>query len=109
MLEIYVIIYNIQEEAVRINKKSVFSQIIILIIVAFVCVFLTIGLAFLFGSIDVSIFDFKNLNISNMIPVLIIGGIISLAIITIIVLFLARTILSKAGSYLKENLKKEGK
>lgn len=58
------------------KNKSLFTQIVSLIILAVICLLLTITVAFLAGSLNVELFDFKNLNFSNMIPVLIIGGFI---------------------------------
>ncbi len=84
------------------KNKSVFSQIIILIIISLVCIILTLAIAFLVGSAKTDIIDFSNLNLSNMIPVLIIGGFISCVIVGIIVLFLAKTVFFKVKDYFHE-------
>lgn len=84
------------------KKKSLFSQIILLIILALICIVLTIGIALFVGSIDVTLLDFKNLNLANVIPVLLIGGFISCVIIGIVVLFIARSIFLKIRDYFAE-------
>ena len=86
----------------RLKKKSLFSQIILLIILALICIVLTIGIALFVGSIDVTLLDFKNLNLANVIPVLLIGGFISCVIIGIVVLFIARSIFLKIRDYFAE-------
>ena len=91
------------------KNKSLFFQIVSLIIIAVICLLLTVVIAFLAGSLNAELFDFKNLNFSNMIPVLIIGGFISCFIIGICFLFIARTAFSKAKDYIKENLKNNEK
>ena len=60
------------------------------------------------GSLDKDIFDFKNLNFSNMIPILIIGGFISCVFVGICFLFVARTAFFKVKDYLEENEKEKG-
>lgn len=84
------------------KKKSLFSQIIILIIISIICIMLTLAIAFLVGSAKTDIIDFSSLNISNMIPVLIVGGFITCVIIGIIVLFLAKTVFFKVKDYFHE-------
>lgn len=85
------------------KKQSLFSQIIILIIISLVCIILTVTVAFLFGAAKTEIFDFSNLNVSNMIPVLIIGGFITCVIVGIIILFLGKTAFLKAKDYYEKN------
>lgn len=86
------------------KQKTIFSKIMIIIIVALVCLILTLLLAFLFGSVDVDIFDFSNLNFSNMIPVIIIGGLISCVIIGVLVVVLAKDVFSKVkDDFFKNN------
>ena len=85
------------------KNKSLFFQIIGLIIVALICILLTVGIAILAGSLNAELFDFSKLNFSNMIPILIIGIFISCFIIGIGVLFILRTAFLKAKDYLKEN------
>ena len=91
------------------KNRSLFIQIISIIIIAVICLLLTISASLLVGSLNVELFDFQNLNFSNMIPVLIIGGFISCFIIGICFLFIARTAFSKAKDYIKENLKNNEK
>lgn len=83
------------------KNKSIFSQIIILIIVAVLCILLTATMALLAGSANVDIFDFSNLNISNMIPVMIVGGFISCVVIGIIVLIVSKNVFFKAKDEIK--------
>ena len=90
------------------KNKSLFFQIIVVIIVAVVCMLLTLGISLLAGSFSFELFDLKSLNISNMIPVLLIGGFVSCVIVGICVLFVARTAFVKAKDYLKKTNKENG-
>ena len=92
----------------NLKSKSFFSQIILLIILSVICVTLTVGIALLVGSSNTTLFDFENLNFSNMIPVLIIGGFISCVVVGITVLFVARSIFYKLKNYLLSNDKNGG-
>ncbi len=74
----------------------------LLIILAIVCLLLTVSAAFLVGSLNTELFDFKNLNLSNMLPVLLIGGFISCVLVGICFLFVARNVFLKAKDCLKE-------
>lgn len=85
------------------KNKSLFFQIIGLIIIALICILLTVGIAILAGSLNAELFDFSKLNFSNMIPILIIGIFISCFIVGIGVLFVLRTAFLKAKDYLKNN------
>lgn len=80
----------------------------LLIILSIICVLLTVGVAFLVGSYNTTFFDFANLNFSNMIPVLILGGFISCVVVGITVLFVARSIFYKVRNYLSEDNKNGG-
>ena len=77
------------------KKDSLFTKIIILFIVLFVCVAFTLTAAWLIGGMDKNIFDLSNLNLYNAVPVLILGGIISCFVVGIGVLFLSRNVLIK--------------
>ena len=90
------------------KNKSLFSQIIFVIILAVICLLLTLCISFLAGSLNVELFDFKNLNFSNMIPVLLISGFISCVVVVICVLFIIRTALVKTKEYLKNNNDEKG-
>ena len=79
-----------------------------MIILAIVCILLTVGVAVLVGSINAELFDFSNLNFSNMIPVLIIGIFISCVIVGICVLFVMRTAFFKVRDFLEEENKNNG-
>lgn len=82
------------------KNKSLFSQIILLILIAAVCVIVTVGAALFAGSDHATLFDFQNLNIANMIPVLIIGCFISCVIVGIGALFAARSVFIKIKDYI---------
>lgn len=90
------------------KNKSLFIQIVSLIILAVICLVLTIGIAVLAGALQKDLFDFRNLNFSNVIPVLIIGGFISCVIVGICVLFVARSAFIKAKDFFKETKQENG-
>lgn len=90
------------------KNKSFFSQIVLLIILFVICVILTVGIALLAGSYNTTLFDFENLNFSNMIPVLILGGFISCVVVGISVIFVSRSIFYKVKNYLSEDYKNGG-
>ena len=85
------------------KKKSVFGGVLLLVLVALACIIVTVFLAFFLSSTEAELFDFSKLNFSNMIPVLIIGAIISSIIIGITALFVGRTVFLKIKDYLFEN------
>lgn len=84
------------------SKKPIFTKIMIIIAVALVCLVITLTIAFLLGSINTNIFDFSNLNFSNMIPVIVIGGFISCLVIGILIIILAKDVFIKVKDYLFE-------
>ena len=84
------------------KKKSLFSYILLLIIISAIGIALTIGLAVFIGAFDKSVIDFGNLNISNVITVLVIGGFITCVAIGITVLFTAKTMFFKVKDFLSE-------
>ena len=94
---------------VRPVKKSVFSQLILLIIVALVCVAVTVALAVWAGSSEKDFLDLRNFNWSNAIPVIAIGGFICCVVIGIVVLFVTRNVFHKTMDYLSEINKNGGK
>ena len=77
------------------SKNSLFTKIMVVVITALVLFTLTAVIALLFGSVNADIFDFSNLNIANMIPIIILGLFISCAVIGILVLFLAKDVFVK--------------
>lgn len=91
------------------SKKPIFTKIIIIISVALICLIITLLTAFLFGSINTDIFDFSNLNFSNMLPVIIIGGFISCITIGILIIILAKDIFIKIKDYFLETKNSGGK
>lgn len=82
------------------KNKSLFSRAMIIVIVALVCLTLTITVALTLGSIGGDIFNFAKLNLSNVIPVMLIGGFVSCVIVGILVLVLAKDILIKIKDHL---------
>ena len=90
------------------KNKSLFTQTILVILLAVICLFSTVIIAFLVGSLNAEIFDFKNLNFSNMIPVLLIGGFISCVIVGICILFIGRSAFIKVKDYFNENNRENG-
>ncbi len=90
------------------KNKSLFSQIMLLIIISLVCIILTVGFALFVGSYDTTLFDLQNLNISNMIPVLIFGGFISCVVVGVTVLFVARAVFLKFKDYFVETNENNG-
>lgn len=89
------------------KKMSVFRSLLLLALVVFLCLLITTGAALLAGAVRDDLFDFGNLNFSNVIPVLIVGGILSCFIIGIACLFLGRTIFFKVKDYLSETENKD--
>ncbi len=85
------------------KKKSAFAQIMILVAIALVCIILTVSVALLVGSLDVTLFDWKNLNFANMIPVFIVGGFLTCVIVGIAVIVVFRSLFFKVRDYLFEN------
>lgn len=90
------------------KNKSIFSQIILLVVLAIVCIAITVGIAIFAGSFDTIIFDFRNLNFANVLPVLIIGGFLSCVIIGITVLLVSRTVFHKVKDHIEETNKDNG-
>ena len=91
------------------KKKSVFSQVLIIAIVILVCIVITVTAALIIGSSEKEFFNFKSLNISNMIPVIIIGGFVCCVISGILILFLARNIFAESISKNSNSDKDGGK
>ena len=87
------------------KNNSLFLQIILLVVLTFVCITTTFTVALLAGSVETSIFDFKSLNISNMIPVFIFGGLITVFTILITLLFTSRTLFYKIRDFIESNNK----
>ena len=85
------------------NNKPIFTKIMIVIVIAIICLVMTLSLAFLLGSVNTNIFDFSDLNFSNMLPVILIGGFISCVVVGILVIFLAKDILVKGKDYFSKN------
>lgn len=77
------------------KNKDIFSQVIKLLIACLLCVIITIGVAYFVGTLNFSIFDFKNLNFSNVVSFLVIGGFISCVIVGIAALFICKNLFIK--------------
>ena len=90
------------------NKKPIFTQILILIGVLLVCIFFTIILALIAGSVDSVIFDFSSLNFANVIPVIIIGGVLTCIIVGIAVLFVSRSAFFKVKEFIFDKKENDG-
>ena len=84
------------------KKKSIFAKILLIVVIALICLVLTLLAAFLVGSVQNDVFDFSDLNFSNMLPVLVIGVFISCLIIGLLVLFLAKDVFVKIKNYIFE-------
>lgn len=98
-----------QQKGAFMKNKSLLFQVATVIIVGVLCVLITLTLTVLAGSLSTEIFDFTNLNFSNMIPVFLVGIFITCAIVGICVLFVLRTSFNKAKEYLeKEKNTKNG-
>ncbi len=89
------------------NKKSVFSQMMLAIIVSLICIVLTVVVALWVGNSNSDIFDLSELNWSNMIPVFVIGFFITGGAVGVILLFTAKELFTKAREYLND-IKKDG-
>ena len=89
------------------KNKSLFLQIILLISIAFLGIALTITIAMLAGSVDNSIWDFSNLNIANMIPVFIFGGLITCFGVAITLLFTSRTLFYRLKTFFENEIDKK--
>lgn len=89
------------------SNKPIFTKIMIVIVVALICLAITLATAFLLGSINTDVFDFSNLNVSNMLPIIIIGGFISCVIVGILVIFLAKDVFLKVKNYYTETKENE--
>lgn len=65
--------------------------------------------AFLLGSINTDVFDFSNLNFSNMLPIILVGGFISCVVVGILIIFLAKDIFVNVKDYFFESKNDGGK
>ncbi len=84
------------------KDKSLFTKVILLIVLCVICIVMTVGVSLLFGAIDITLFDFSKLNFSNMIPILIIGGFLSCVVVGIAVLFLGKSAFLQFHEYIKK-------
>lgn len=81
------------------KKRSTFSQILTIVLVALIGIVLTLAIAFLAGSKDAVIFDITNLNLVNFVTVILIGGFITCVAVGIVVLFASRNVFLKVRDY----------
>lgn len=84
------------------KKKSTFTQVILIVLVAVLCIIATVTVALLAGSADADWIDWSHLNLSNMLPVLLIGGFLTCVIVGIAVLCVSRTVFFKVKDHLKD-------
>lgn len=85
------------------NNKSLFTKVLWIIGLALFCIIMTVVFAWVLGSVDTVIFDFRSLNFANVIPVLIIGGFFTCVIVGLAVLFFSRSAFLRVKDFLKEN------
>ena len=90
-------------------KKSIFSQLLIAIIVALICIVLTVIIALTVGNTNADLFDLSGLNWSNVIPIILIGLFITGGIVGVILLITAKDIFVKAKEYMEQAKKDGGK
>ena len=90
------------------KKRSTFAMILTVVIVALVGIVLTILIAFMAGSMDAQLFDFKNLNLANFVPVIIIGGFLTAITVGFVILFASKSIFMKIRDYFLEDKKNGG-
>lgn len=83
------------------KNKSLFLQVLLLVVLGFLCISLTITVALLAGSTETTIFDIRNLNLSNMIPVFIFGGLITCFTLAVTLLFTSRTLFHRIKNFLE--------
>lgn len=91
------------------KDKSLFNQFLLIVVLGIICILFTVSAAIIAGSINANLFDFKNFNFGNMIPVLLICGFISCAAIGICILFVGRTAFFKAKELIEKNENKNEK
>ncbi len=91
------------------KDKSLFTRVLLLAAVFFICLAMTVGITLIFGAIDVTLFDFSKLNFSNMIPVFIVGLFISFIIVFFVFMFVGRTAFTKFIDYINNDKTEEKK
>ena len=85
------------------KNKSTFSKLLTIVIVALIGFVLTMVTAILVGSADTLIFDLREINWGNAIPVILIGGFITCVAVGITVLVVAKNIFLKIRDYFLED------
>lgn len=91
----------------KLKKENLWTKMILLVLIIFLCLFLTLALAFLAGSIEKPLFDLRNLNIGNMIPVLILGGLMSCMVLSICFLLFSKSFSVKIKELWEQNSDKK--
>ena len=89
--------------------KSTFAQLLTIIIVALIGIILTLIIAFWVGSSDAQIFDLRNLNWANVVPVILIGGFITCVSVGIVVMIVSKNVFMKIRDYFLEDKTDGGK
>jgi len=90
------------------KKRSTFAMILTVVIVALVGIVLTVLVAFMAGSMDTQLFDFKNLNLANFIPVIIIGCFLTAITVGFVLLFASKSVFMKIRDYFQNDKKNGG-
>lgn len=91
------------------KNKSTFSQLLTIVIVALIGFLLTLLIAFWVGSSDAQIFDLRDLNWANVVPVILIGGFITCVTVGIVVLIVSKNVFLKIRDYFLEDKSDGGK
>lgn len=85
------------------KKKSAFSQLLTVVMVALIGFVVTMVIAFWVGSADTQIFDLREINWGNAIPVILIGGFATCVAVGIAVLVVSKNIFLKVRDYFLED------
>ena len=90
------------------NRSPIFSRLIMLLIVGFLCIGLTVALAIWAGTCGDILPDPEALNWGNILLVGIIGGLLCCLIIGIMLLFLGKNLIAGIKDYLSKTDKNGG-
>ena len=90
-------------------KNPIFSKLLIAIVVALICIALTVSIALMVGNTSTDLIDFSELNWSNVIPIIILGMFITGGIVGVILLIAVKDVFVKAKEYIDQSNKDGGK
>ena len=90
-------------------KNPIFSKLLIAIIVALICIALTVSIALMVGNTSTDLIDFSELNWSNVITIIILGMFITGGIVGVILLIAVKDVFVKAKKYIDQSNKDGGK